>query len=97
MDENDLDDFSGAILNLLEEDLEKLLRYGQLRELSKLWRRVNMVVTIRVSPDTYELLRELRDRRRVSFNRLLKQLAEKELNEKREKIIARKHLKNAKE
>ena len=47
-----------------------------------------MVVTIRVSPDTYELLRELKERRKArSFNRLLRELAEKELGEKRKRVV----------
>ena len=47
-----------------------------------------MVVTIRVSPDTYELLKELKERRNArSFNRLLRELAERELREKRERVI----------
>jgi len=49
---------------------------------------MGMVVTIRVSPETYDLLRELRDRRGArSFNRLLRELAEKELNEKKGRVI----------
>ena len=47
-----------------------------------------MVVTIRVSPDTYELLKELKERRKArSFNRLLRALAEKELREKKERVV----------
>ena len=48
---------------------------------------MRMVVTIRVSPETYNLLKELRDRRGAkSFNKLLKELAERELGKGRSPI-----------
>ena len=47
-----------------------------------------MVVTIRVSPDTYDLLKELKERRKArSFNSLLRELVEKELREKRGRVV----------
>ena len=50
-----------------------------------------MVVTIRVSPDTYDLLRKVKERRNAkSFNKLLRELAEKELGEKKRRIIVKK-------
>ena len=49
-----------------------------------------MVVTIRVSPDTYDLLKELKERRGAkSFNKLLKSLAERELGKKRRRVVIR--------
>ena len=47
-----------------------------------------MVVTIRVSPDTYDLLKELKERRKArSFNKLLRELAEKELGKRKRRIV----------
>ena len=47
-----------------------------------------MVESIRISPDTYQLLKELKERVKArSFNKLLKDIAEKELGKTKRRIV----------